>query len=234
MIRSSMMLRLGAFALFGFANTAEATQDVHLAKEQYLRGNDIAKPQQQHGQQRRLDTFTIPFSHLWRIEIGNGFSEPDRAGTDEEYEGVRQATVDWFDAANAAHYANSTAFTFTDSTCDLDMEGTSWDPTSDYPHKIQLQCGANFEAATIDDLPTNIEYILAINQDYDFEDFTRNYLWNAPPPTNIYRFSQRVGYTLTDSGAVVGPPIASPTTEAPVTIPPSLPALVGLLLFHSA
>jgi hypothetical protein len=222
MIRSAMMLWLGASALVGFTIAADPTtlRDGRLANEQYLRRKDLPKPEQG---QRRLVTFTIPFSHLWRIEIGNGYPDADRAGTSEEYESVRQVTVDWFDAANAEYYSNATDFSFTDTQCDLIMEDTAWDPSADYPHKIQLQCGANFEADSVEDLPTNIEFILSINQNYDFEDFTRNYLWNAPPPTNIFRYSQRVGYTLTDSGAVIGPSTSAPVapTEAPVTTTPA-------------
>ncbi|CAB9513580.1 expressed unknown protein [Seminavis robusta] len=113
-------------------------------------------PLQQQGR-RRLEPFTIPYALMWRIEIGNGIPYPDREPTPEEYEGVRQSTVDWFNSAHDAFYEDAD-FTFVDTNCELVPEETSWDPATNYPHKIQMHCFANFDAPAIEDLPTNVEF----------------------------------------------------------------------------
>lgn len=178
-----------------------------------------------------MATFTIPYALLWRIELGNGFPGPDRVPTDEEYLGVQEATVNWFDVSHAAYYANDESITFVKTTCDLIDADTSWDADADYPHKIQFYCYAEFEADTIMDLPSNIDFILNINNDYDFEDLTRNYLWTAPPDDNMFRYSQRVGYTLTDSGPTTpgSPNAPAPAPTAPAPTPPigNLPEFSG-------
>ena len=182
-------------------------------------------PRDNEHQHRRLEVFAIPFRLQWRIEVGNGFPQDDREPTAEEYEGVRQATEDWLNSAIATHYVEDTTdFTFLQASCDLVQEGTSWSsiqPEDTYPHKIQLECLANFDADNVEDLPTNIEFILDINTDYDFEEFTRTYLWNAAPPTNLFRYSERVGYTLTDTGPTAPgePSLASSSAPAPMTAP---------------
>ena len=74
-------------------------------------------------------------------------------------------------------------------------------------------------------IPPQNDFILSINADYDFRDFVQNYLWNANPGSNIYRYSQRVGYTLSDNGAP-GPsgPVAPTATPQPVPSPYSTPS----------
>ena len=207
------------------------------SKRQYLRSTPSAgtftstSSSSSHRQNRELQSvFSIPYSLLWRIEIGNGFGS-DRQPTEDEYEGVRQATVDWFNVAIADHYSG-TEVDFAEVECELQTEGTSWveTATDNYPHKILLHCEAFFSAAALDGIPTMNGFVLDINTDYDFRQFVQEYLWNASPASSLFRFSQRVGYTLSDNGQV-GPvggsttePVPTAPTDAPVD-PPSGPTL---------
>lgn len=175
-----------------------AHADLENSRTNFLR-QQRGGPLQEQQMHRKLAAFVIPYRLLWRIEIGNNYDE-DRQPTAAEYEGVRNATEYWFDSANAEHYAGAN-FTYIDTECDLILVNeTTWDAGADHPHQIQLECNANFDAEQLDDLPNNVDFISTINTEYNFKNFTHNYLWEASPADNIFRYSQGVGYNMTDNG----------------------------------
>jgi hypothetical protein len=190
-------------------------------------------PYAQEKNHRSLAAFVLPFQLLWRIRIGNGFS-PDRQPSPSEYQGVRQATFQWFSAEIPQYYAGE-SFTFLSFAASLNE--TTWDSSlsspEDFPHEILLDCEVLWDADSLEEIPTVEGFLLNMQADYPFDEFTQQYLWNANPqnPRSIFQFSDGVGYRSNDfgtAGPAPGPETAPPVgIPAPVAAPPvGIPAPV--------
>jgi hypothetical protein len=178
--------------------------------------------------QRKLEEFVIPFQISWRFEITDQTGAPeDRQPTEAEYEGINQATIDWYTVEIPAAYANQN---FTFRVVDCTTVATSFDPASpEWQHQMTHQCEATFDSANMADLPTLPEFLIALNADYLLDDFERDHLRSVEPssPPNIFRFADRIGYTTSESGTT-GPgaaPTPTMVTPAPtITLTISTPA----------
>lgn len=191
--------------------------------------NDVRGSSQQH---RSLAGFVMPFQIRWRFNIaeGSGFPE-DRQPTDAEYEGIRQANIDWFTVEIPFFYADESGFTFREIDCSL--TDTTYTPGEDWVHNIVQFCEAIWDADAMSDLPTVSEFLVDMNANYLLDNFVANHLRSADPqdPRSLFQFASRVGYVTTNSGTTsplptdgtpapaTSMPVMAPTTAAPVMAP---------------
>lgn len=60
-------------------------------------------------------------------------------------------------------------------------------------HVINFDAVGIFKATSIDQLPSQIDYINAINLQYDYTLFVSEYLHKVMPQDSIFRYSEFVG-----------------------------------------
>lgn len=167
---------------------------------------------------RKLAEFRTPFVITWRIEIGNGAS--DRQPTAAERQGVVDATSGWLEDNINNIYGNTLGLQLANLQASLVSSQTSWNPGAvEYPHTIQINCTAIWQANSAQVVPEVTSFLLKINAQATVNDFIVHYLLVDGPSTSIYHFSQRVAYALATLDAASGPspsvPTASSGTPAP-------------------
>jgi len=179
-----------------------------------VKGSIRTFPQRQH---RSLADFLMPFQITWRFNIAEGAGFPsDRQPTDAEYEGIRQANMDWFAVEIPLFYADETSFSFQNIDCTV--TDTTYDPAAseeDWVHTIVQACEVVWDADTIEDLPPVPEFLVDMNADYLLDNFVANHLRSADPqdPRSLFQFASRVGYVTTTIGTTS--PLPGNDTPAP-------------------
>jgi hypothetical protein len=180
-----------------------------------------ARREQRH---RKLAGFVISFQITWRFEISDQEGVPeDREPTEIEYQGINQATVNFFTTEIPAVYADETAFTFRAVGCTT--ESTDFSPGSvEWQHQMTIQCEPTFDADSIDNIPPAETFLTDMNQDYLLDNFVRNHLRSVEPslPPSIFRFSDRVGYNTSLTGTSGPAPIDSAPTPTIVVPAPTI------------
>ncbi|CAB9496958.1 expressed unknown protein [Seminavis robusta] len=197
---------------------------------------------------RNLAGFLLPFQISWRFEIFDGAGVPqDRQPTDAEYEGINEATENWFTVEIPAFYGTDKPFAFQEIECITDT--TSYDDTAaEWQHQMIFQCTVTWEADSLDDVPMVETFLTDMNQPYLLDNFVQPNLRQANPqsPRNIFQFADRVGYTTQNTGTsgpapaegnTTAPTIATTTTAptiatttAPTTIATTAPTSIAALL----
>ena len=181
----------------------------------------VEKGDQKH---RKLAQFQLPFDISWRIAIGNGQS--DRQPTAAERLGVVDATIGWLEANIENIYGSTTGLQFTDFQATLNTGGTTWTPgAAVYPHIININCLAIWDADLLLTVPDNEDFVLALNEAADVREFIVNYLLVTGPDDSLYHFSERVNYALSTS-TPEGPlaPTMAPVANPAPTISSSFPS----------
>lgn len=174
-------------------------------------------------QHRNLAGFVMPFQILWRFDIAEGPGFPDpREPTAAEYEGVRQANMDWFDVEVPNFYAANTS-DFTYQSIDCEITETIYSPDADpeeleWVHQVIHACDVVWGADAIGDLPTVGTFLTDMSSTRDLLDrFVNDHLRSADPqdPRSIFQFASRVGYVTSNLGTTS--PLPTDDTPAPNT-----------------
>jgi len=216
---------------------------LHLRKNKVSKANKKQHTKNERNQQdRKLEVYSVPFTLFWRIEIdGKEYQGELREPTAEEYDGLAEAVVNWLNTKSDAHYYegeeaeyDDSDFSFVDNTCEVVPEETAFDPNAKdgYPYRIMMNCNANFEAEELNYIPSSMDYIMNINEYYDFGGFTQAYLWNAAPEESIFQYTQSIHYHLSTDGSMGDASGSFATGNAsssttPVATAPSLSVIPG-------
>ena len=178
-------------------------------------GSEISSSSAQ--QHRNLAGFVMPFQILWRFDIAEGPGFPDpREPTAAEYEGIRQANMDWFDVEIPQFYAaNETDFVYREIDCEITETIYSPDAT-EWVHQVIHACDVIWDADGIGDLPTVARFLTDMSSTRALLDsFVADHLRSADPqdPRSIFQFASRVGYVTSNLGTTS--PLPTDGTPAP-------------------
>ena len=182
-------------------------------------------------QHRNLAGFVMPFQILWRFVIAEGPGFPDpREPTEAEYEGIRQANMDWFDIEIPKFYApNASDFTYREIDCEITETIYSPD-AAEWQHEVIQACDVIWDADTIGALPTVARFLTDMNNRAMLDSFVADHLRSADPqdPRSIFQFASRVGYVTSNLGTTAPLPTEgtpAPTVGAPVAPPTQAPVM---------
>lgn len=164
------------------------------------------KPENHYPPQPQLDRqlqqdYKLPFSITWDIAIGNGGT--DRQPTQQEYEWVVEATENWFTENTEREYDSVDGLDPQGVDCTLQSDQTLWDSTATYPHRIYMVCETTFQATSVTLVPSAVDYLVTLNENYPVREFIINYLLTTGDDS-LFHFSQRVAY-LTNSDINTSP-----------------------------
>lgn len=189
-------------------------------------------------QHRNLAGFVMPFQILWRFDIAEGPGFPDpREPTADEYEGIRQANMDWFDIEIPKFYAaNVSDFVYREIDCVITETIYSPD-AAEWPHQVIHACEVIWDADTIGNLPTVSRFLTDMSSSRTLLDsFVTDHLRSADPqdPRSIFQFASRVGYVTNNLGTTsplptddtAAPTEGAPPTQAPVVAPTTVAPVV--------
>jgi len=152
---------------------------------------------------RRLEEFSIPYSITWNIGIGS--DGMDGQPTDQDYDNVVTATIDWFRTTTEQIYGNTatgTGLSLVDITATLVPEETLWNSNETaFQHVVEIDVEAIFEANDINDVPTSVVFLVDLNQESNVIDFITNHLFPTVSDDSVFQFTQRVSYATRTRGA---------------------------------